>query len=367
MQDPARHVPEWLDRSAAYAWRILILAALILAALFLAGRMLVVVVPVIVAFLLSRALWPLRARLARALGNRRGLASAIVLLGFLATVGGIAALIGVAFAGEADQLGPTLNKGLDDVSRWLVNDSPFDVTEEQIARWREQAGEAISRWVRQGGKSVVSGAMVIGEIVVGLLLALIVTFFFLTDGESFRRGLVNLFRRDRRPRVAEAAQRGWDAAGGYLRGSALLGIVEAAAIGIALWLSGASLIVPVMVITFVAAFVPLVGAVAAGVIAVLVALVTGGTTAAIIVAVVAIVVQQLDNDLLGPWIFGKSLQLHPLVILLGIAAGGALFGFLGTFLAVPFLAVGIAAWKGYNRRERPAGNGPGEHPAPALR
>jgi predicted PurR-regulated permease PerM len=143
--------------------------------------------------------------------------------------------------------------------------------------------------------------------------------------------------------VGRSFRRGWDAAGGYLKGAAILGVVEAATIGLTLFFVGSSLVAPVMIITFLAAFIPIVGAVAAGVIATLVALVTAGTVPALIVAGVAIVVQQLDNDLLAPVIYGKAIRLHPLVILLGIAAGGALFGFVGTFFAVPFLAVALNA------------------------
>ena len=114
-------------------------------------------------------------------------------------------------------------------------------------------------------------------------------------------------------------------------------------IGVTSLLVGANLVVPVMVVTFLAAFVPIVGAVAAGVVAVLVALVTAGPVPALIVAAVAIVVQQLDNDLLAPVIYGRTLRLHPLVILLGIAAGGSLFGLVGTVFAVPVLAVVLNA------------------------
>jgi len=99
------------------------------------------------------------------------------------------------------------------------------------------------------------------------------------------------------------------------------------------------LVAAVFVVTLVGAFVPIVGAIAAGLVAILATLVTAGPTAAIIVAVVALVVQQLDNDLLAPVIYGKSLQLHPLVILLGIAAGSALFGLVGALLAVPVISV----------------------------
>jgi predicted PurR-regulated permease PerM len=130
----------------------------------------------------------------------------------------------------------------------------------------------------------------------------------------------------------------------------MLGFIESIAIGLALLVSGASLVVPVMILTFVAAFVPLVGAVFAGVMAVLVALVTGGFVSAAIVGVVALAVQQLDNDILAPWVYGRSLALHPVVILVSVVGGGALFGIAGTLLAVPVVAVVVSVVKELENR-----------------
>ncbi|HWC69065.1 MAG TPA: AI-2E family transporter, partial [Acidimicrobiales bacterium] len=184
-----------------------------------------------------------------------------------------------------------------------------------------------------------SGAVLAAEVVAGLLLAIVLTFFFLKDDRQLVRGLIRVLPSSRRAAADRLGHRGWDALGAYLRGAALLGIVEATVIGVTLLLVGADLALAVAAITFVAAFVPIVGAVVAGVVATLVALVTASPVAALIVAVVALVVQQLDNDLLGPLVYGRALRLHPLVILLGIAVGGALFGIVGTVLAVPVLAV----------------------------
>jgi predicted PurR-regulated permease PerM len=119
----------------------------------------------------------------------------------------------------------------------------------------------------------------------------------------------------------------------------MLGIVEATIIGLTLFLAGGELVGPVVIITFLGAFIPIIGAFLAAVIAVLVALVTGGVGTAVIVAIVAFVVQQLDNDLLAPLIYGRALSLHPVSVLLSVVAGGALFGFAGTVLAVPIVAV----------------------------
>jgi len=161
------------------------------------------------------------------------------------------------------------------------------------------------------------------------------------DRDTFIGLGLRTVRPDRRPTLRALGERAWRTLGGYLRGVALLGIVEAAIIGAAVWLVGGNLVAAVIVVTLLGAFVPIVGAVIAGVVAVLVTLVTAGPTPALIIAVVAIVVQQLDNDLLAPVIYGRSLQLHPLVILLGIATGSALFGFVGALLAVPVLSVAL--------------------------
>jgi predicted PurR-regulated permease PerM len=133
----------------------------------------------------------------------------------------------------------------------------------------------------------------------------------------------------------------WTTLGGYLRGVAVLGTFEGIVLGITITVVGGALAIPVAIVTFLASFVPIVGAVVAGVVAVLVALATAGVGPAVIVAVVAIVVQQLDNDLLSPVVYGHTLELHPLVVLFSIVAGGALFGIAGTILAVPLTAMAV--------------------------
>jgi predicted PurR-regulated permease PerM len=335
-----------VELGAAYAWRILAIAALVVAVLWLTGQLLVVVIPLAVAALLTRALSPV-ASLLKDRGVKPGAAAAVSLISFLIMLSATIGLVGVAVAGEVDDLGPTLSEGVDDVVDWIVDDSPFDVSRSDIDGWRDRAGEALSSFVSSGEGSVLSGALLAGEVVIGALLSLIVTFFFLKDGRRMVTTALGAVGSGHRQQAERAADRGWTAAGGYLRGAAVLGVVEAGLIGLTLWIVGAGLVVPVMVVTFLAAFVPIVGAVAAGIVAVLVALVTAGTVPALVVAAVAIVVQQLDNDLLAPVIYGRALQLHPLVVLLGIAAGGSLFGLVGTFFAVPVLAVGLNAYDGF--------------------
>jgi len=335
-----------LDRAAAYSWRLLVVGAVVVATVLLLGQLLVIVVPISVAALVTRALWPVRAALDRR-GAKPALSASVALLVLLIGVVAVLGGVGAAFAGQADELWTTVNEGVDDITNWLVDDSPFDISQADLDEWRDTAGDRLQEFLAGQGDSILKGASTLGEIVIGFLLMLIVTFFMLKDGERLRDRWLAWVRPTKRSAASAAAARGWSAGGGYLQGAAVLGIVEGIAIGVTLWLVGGALVVPVMVLTFLLAFVPIVGAVVAGIIAVLVALVTAGNVGALIVAIVVIVVQQLDNDLLAPVIYGKSLRLHPLVILLGITAGGALFGIVGTLLAVPVLAVGINAVRGY--------------------
>ncbi len=327
-----------LDLVAGYAWRFVAVAIAVGLLVWLLGQLLIVVVPVAVATLIARALWPVSSRLRRR-GLRPALAAAITLVGFLVVLATVLALAGVALAGESDELSATLSEGVDDVTDWLVDDSPFEVSRADVDRWRSEAGDALRSFAGSGGGALASGAVVAVEVLAGLLLSLIVAFFLLKDGGRWFDRVVRARPPDQRDLARRTIRRGWNAIGGYLQGAAALGAIEAVAIGATMAVVGASLVPAVMMITFMAAFVPIVGATLAGVVAVLVTLVTAGPVPALIVAGVAIVVQQIDNDVLAPVVYGRALRLHPLVVLLGIAAGGALFGFVGTIFAVPFLAV----------------------------
>ncbi len=333
---------------AAYAWRLLAIGLAAYAVIWLIGQLLVVVLPVAVAVLVVRTLSPVAARLRRKL--KPGLAALVAIVGFLVVLLAIVGVVGTTLVREFDELGSTITQGIDDFQQWLVEDGPFNLNEADVERWRERAGEALSRFFASNQGSVASSAVIAAEVVVGAVLTLIVGYFFLKDGRRMAAGLLRAVPAARRPVANRMARRSWDALGGYLKGAALLGLVEAAAIGIALFAVGARLVAPVMILTFMAAFIPLVGAVFAGIVAVLVALVTAGGVPALIVAGIALVVQQLDNDFLAPVVYGRALRLHPLVILLGIAAGGALFGFVGTFLAVPVLAVVLNSIEEARRR-----------------
>jgi predicted PurR-regulated permease PerM len=300
----------------------------------------VVFLPLVIALLVARILAAPAARL-RALGWRPGLVAAVTLLGFLVALGVTFTLLGLAVGDEAEDLGPTITDAVDDVEEWLVDDAPVEISRADIEQYREDFRDAVRAGARSSSGSIVSGAVVVGEVALSLIIGLIVTFFAIKDGDRFARWVQRQFPQDRQELVGRLGARAWRTLGGYLRGAAALGIVEGTIIGLAVALTGGRLAIPVGVFTFLMAFIPILGAIAAGAMAVLVALATGGTTAALIVLVVVIVVQQLDNDLLAPLVYGRSLELHPVIVLLAVAGGGALFGLPGTLLAVPVTAVGL--------------------------
>ena len=335
---PDRPVHPAIDRLAAYSWRFIVIGIVGLAILALLERLRVVVFPVAVATFLTVLLAP-PARWLRRRGLSNLLSTWAVFLGFIGILVLAGALIVPAMTQEFDDLGPTITEAVDDIEEWLVNDSPFDIDQKQIDDFREQLDERAGDAISSNAGVAVRSAVLVVEIVAGLVLALVLTFFFVKDGERFQQFALRRIPPERHALTRRLANRGWAALAGYLRGSALLGVIEAIVIVIALALVGGGLVVPVMAITFAAAFVPLVGAVVAGAVAVLVALVTAGFTPALIVLAVAIVVQQFDNDLLAPFVFGKTLDLHPVIILLAVTAGATLFGLAGAFLAVPVTAV----------------------------
>lgn len=344
----ARRVHPAIERLAAYSWRLIVIAVAVLAVLWLLWQVRLIVFPLIGALLIAVIL-SAPARWLRSKGWPNFVAAASLMLTFLSLLVVAGALIVPAMIDEFSDLGPTIEEGVDDVENWLVEDSPFDISRSDLERFREDARDVVSRSLRSNAGAIVSGVVLVFEIIAGIIIALVIGFFFVKDGEQIQRWTLSQLPEDRRTLVRRLANSAWKTLAGYLRGSAMLGGIEAVIIGGAVWLVGGNLVVPVAVLTFLAAFVPFVGAIIAGIIAVLVTLVTAGFAKAVLIAVVALLVQQFDNDLLAPVVFGQQLKLHPVVILVAITGGGALLGLAGAFLAVPLTAVVINVAGEYRR------------------
>lgn len=335
MPDQSRPAP--LRRASDLAWRLLVVAAAVVLTAFALTRLWFVILPVFIAMLLTTILVPLVTQLERRRVPTLA-ATWLVFAAFLATVVGVVSLIVPSIADEFSGLGETVSQGVDRFQRWLV-EGPLGLEQEQLDRYRREAGTRIGDLLRSSSKGIVAGALAVFEGLAGFILALVLTFFFLKDGRKFQGWARAHLPADREELFSTLAGRAWAALGGYLRGAAFIGLVEAVIIGVTLWLVGARLALPVAVLTFLGAFFPLVGAVVAGIVATLVALVSGGTGDALIVAIVALAVQQFDNDLLAPLIYGKAINLHPAVVLITLSAGGSLGGLIGAFVAVPIAAV----------------------------
>jgi predicted PurR-regulated permease PerM len=331
---PPEGVPRGLVVAAAWTWRLGLLALALYAVGYVAGKLLLVVVPVVVALLLATLLVPLAHRL-RDRGVHERAASLLVVIGGIAVIAVVLTLIVPPFVSELGEVGANVEKGSRKAGELL---RPLGVSQAEVDKAIDDGVESLKG---SGGKlagGAVSGALAALNLLAAVLLTLVLTFFFVKDGRMLWSWIAGLFGRHRD--TAEAlGERVWKVLTGYVHGVALVALIDALLIGLALVVVGVPLAMPLTILTFLAAFFPVVGAVAIGAAAVLVALVAKGAVAAAIVAAAILVVQQLDGNLLQPLLVGRRLELHPVVVLLALTAGGVVAGLVGAFVAVPLAAV----------------------------
>ena len=326
-----------LRRLSDVAWRLLVVLAAIIAVLWLIDTLKVAFLPVFVALLISTLLTPIAVRLERQ-GVKPLIATLISFVVFFGTLVALGFLVAPRVADEFGGLSETVAEGIGDVETWLV-EGPLDLRRDEVDDYQSQIADQAGDFLRNSSSAIAAGAVAVLEGVAGAVLSLVLAFFFVKDGRKFQRWAVNHLPPHRVDLAKALGARAWRALGSYLQGAALLGLVEGIVLAIAITVVGGSLAVPVGVLTFVSAFFPIAGAVVAGLVAVLVALVTAGVKGAIVVAIVALIVQQFDNDLLAPIIYGRIIRLHPALILISLTLGGTVGGIMGAFLAVPFAAV----------------------------
>jgi predicted PurR-regulated permease PerM len=264
----------------------------------------------------------------------------------------------VPVADEVHRLDLDVRGGVERIGDWLV-DGPLGLSERQVDRSIERGFDQLRANGGVFASGLLSGTVLLVELVAGVLLTLFLLFFFLKDGDRIWDWVVRLFPRRARGDVEAIGAQSWQMLGGYLRGVALVALVDAVLIGSGLAIVGVALVLPLAVLTFLAGFFPIVGANVAGFAAAMVALVSNGLTAALVVVGIVVLVQQLEGHLLQPLIVGRSVRLHPVAILLAIAGGAVLWGIAGAFLAVPLTAVCATAASHLRRGSRsPA---PGGH------
>jgi putative heme transporter len=352
-QEPERpDVPPMLQKLAAWSWRLLVVLTAAGLVLYLLIVLKVIVVPVIVALFLATLLVPL-VRWLEGRGWRHIWAVLAVFVGAVLVLAAIIAGFVPLIGNELATLRQRADEGVREVQEFIAS-RPFGLSEADLNRYLEQARQRFTENSSGLTRGAVQGVTLVGEVITGLILCLFLTFFFVKDSERFTRWILDFAGRHRETHLREIGQRSATAVSGYLRGQATVGLVDGVFIGIGLAVLGVPLVVPLAFLTFVAAFLPLVGAFAAGALAALVALVTKGVTTALLVVGLTVLVQQLEGHLLAPLLLGRAVSLHPVVIILALAAGAILGGIIGAFLAVPIAAV-VTAVGTYLRGDQPIG------------
>lgn len=334
-------VPRPLAVAAAWSWRLVIVIFAVATLAVVLFQLRIVTVPFFVAILLTTLLVP-PAKFLEHRGFKPGLAVLTTfLLAILISAATIFALAS-PFADQLKELGPQVEKGVGDVNDWLKT-GPLELTDADIDRYYDQALESAKSNSGTLGSGFAHGAAIAFEVITGILVTIILTIFLTKDGENLFKWWVNRLPEHHQAKADRVGKRSWHALQGYLRGVALTGFVDAALIGIGLAILDVPLVLPLVLLTFFGAFLPVVGATLAGLVAVLVALVNGGGTDALIVLGIVLAVQQFEGHVLQPVVMSRAVSVHPIVILMSLAIGALLAGIIGAFLAVPLVAVASAA------------------------
>lgn len=329
-------VDPFVRKLAAWSWRLLVILAAIAALLWLLERLKVIVVPVALAVILTALLVPAVDWLDRR-GAPRGGAVALVLLSAFAVFGGIMTFVVSQFISGLPDLTEQVTRSIDNATRWLI-EGPAHLSREQI----DKAGDTAVKALRDNQEKLTSGALstaaTLTEIVTGALLTLFTLIFLLYGGRQIYDYLTRIVPGHTRERVRDSGRAGFGSLIGYVRATFLVALVDAIGIGTGLAIMGVPLALPLASLVFLGAFVPLVGAVLTGFLAVVVALLAKGFVSALITLGLIIAVQQLEAHVLQPVVMGRAVSIHPLAIVLAIATGAVLAGIIGALLSVPVLA-----------------------------
>ena len=343
---PSPEVPGWLNKGAALGWRLLVVAAALYGLSLVLSRLRLVVMPLLFALFLTAILSPAASYL-----RRRGipslLATLAVFLLALAVVVSIGFWLVPRVANQFNDVGKQASQGFKDVQHWLTH-APFRLKQKDIDRYINEAKHQLSTRQGQIVQGALTGVGLLIEVLTTTLLTFVIAFFFVKDGEKIGAWMVSLAPPERGEEVREIGRRSWEALGAYIRGTAINGVVNGTVMGLTLVVLGVPLALPLAFLTFVGAFIPLVGAIITGVLAALIALVAKGGVAALVVLGATILVHNLEGYIVGPFVLGRAVHLHPIAVLLALTTGTIVAGILGAILAVPTLSI-ILVVIGYYR------------------
>ncbi|NLG47101.1 MAG: AI-2E family transporter [Gordonia sp.] len=322
-----------LRSTAVLCLQMLVVMAFLFALLWLLSQFWVILLPVILAIVVATVLWPL-VRLLLRFRTPPALASLVVLFGGVGVIAGVIALIVPSVVDQAPELADRAVDGVRTVQKW-VQGPPLNVDDEQLSSLVNEITSKLQSSATAIASGVFSGVGVATSALITLFTTVVLVFFFLKDGPRFLPWLERTMGKGGSDHLSEILRRMWDTLGGFIRTQAIVSFVDASLIGIGLIILDVPLAAVLIVITFLGGFIPIVGAFVAGALAVLIALVSNGLTSALIVLGIILAVQQLEGNVLSPWLQSKSMNLHAVIVLLSVTLGGTLFGITGAFLAVP--------------------------------
>ncbi len=329
-------VPPALRQVTAYAWRLLIVAAAIGVIVWLVIQLKLLVIPLLVAILVTALVWPAFSFLLR---HRwpRWLAIVVTVLVTIAVISGLLWLAVWQITREFASVRERTVEAVGQFRQYLI-DGPLHLSAQQIDDGLRQGGT----FLQQQAEVLWTGALAIGttlgHVATGLLLTLFILLCLLADGAGIWRWTTRLFPRVARPAVDGAGRAGWRTVISYARTQLLVATIDAVGIGLGAFLLGVPLAIPIGVLVFLGAFVPFVGAVVTGALAVFIALVYNGPLIALFMLIVVLGVQQIESHVLQPILMGSAVKVHPLAVVLVVAGGAMIGGIPGALFAVPLAA-----------------------------
>jgi putative heme transporter len=335
-------VPWGVDLAAAWAWRFLVIAAAGYLIARVVGFFAVITLPLVIALLIAALVTPVVNGL-HAIGVPRRLAAAFVVIGGIAFVAALLSFAGQQVAQGAADLADQVVRGLEEIRDWLQT-GPLNASDSQINDVIQSAQEAITEQSREGGAltQVTEFGTAVGHVVAGFFIVLFATFFFLADGERIWAWTVRLAPRAAREHVDGSGRVAWVSLTQFVRATVLVAAVDAIGIMIVAAVLGVPFVLAIGVLVFLGAFVPMIGATIAGIVAILVALVAQGPITALLMLAGVIGVQQLEGHVLQPFLMGRFVRVHPLGVIVAIGCGVLVAGIAGALVAVPLAAAGNA-------------------------
>lgn len=326
-------VPPLVRAASEWTWRLLVVGAGLVTLFFLLGYFSQIVVPLAIGLLLCALLSSVHRRLSRVMP--RAAAAAVTVVGTLVVILALLTLVGTQISGGMSDMARQVSDGIQQVRDYVRN--TLGVSDDQLGEYVEQARQWLSN--ANLGSRLSAAGVTAGHFIAGIFIALFSLFFFLYDGPGIWAYLVRLFPRSAREHVDSSGTVAWEQLTHYVRATVLVAAVDAVGITAGALILRVPFALAIGVLVFLLSFIPIVGALLSGAVAVLIALVAQGPVTALIMLAVVVGVQQLESHVLQPFILGRSVRVHPVAVIAAIACGAILAGIVGTLVAVPVLAV----------------------------